>query len=279
VTAPIAAQGNPIVTLPLVLAVVLVELATGGAFVLWFLDRRGIAPAGFLKLTAGVDAVCAAAAVGLIPAIIPRELASNVGLDAAPLGSFGQALVVFLVLSVIQLVVTFLPSRDLRAVAGALAVLAGVGTLEIAAISRPSGSPFDVFALVALPLGALALGGSDAAMLLGHWYLVTPKLSPAPLQNAALVVVAAVALQALVVVITVARGELVGATDQVGLLVAAALRVGVGLAMTFGVALAGWWTARMNTQSSTGLLYVGLGTALAGEISARVLFFLTGAAV
>jgi len=49
--------------------------------------------------------------------------------------------------------------------------------------------------------------------------------------------------------------------------------------MTLGVALAGWWTARMNTQSSTGLLYVGLGTALAGEISARVLFFLTGAAV
>ena len=39
------------------------------------------------------------------------------------------------------------------------------------------------------------------------------------------------------------------------------------------------YTARINTQSSTGLLYVGLGSALAGEISARVLFFLTGAAV
>jgi len=279
VNAPLAAQGNPIVTLPLVLAVVLVEIATGGAFVLWFLDRRGIAPGGFLKLTAGVDAVCAAAAVGLIPTIIPRELASNVGLDAAPLGSFGQALAVLLVLSVIQLVATFVPSRDLRAVAGALTVLVGVGTLEIAAISRPSASPFDVFALAALPLGALALGGSDAAMLLGHWYLVTPKLSPAPLQNAALIVVAAVALQAFVVVTTIARGELVGATDQVGLMVAAGLRIGVGIAMTFAVALAGWWTARMNTQSSTGLLYVGLGTALAGEISARVLFFLTGAAV
>ena len=57
------------------------------------------------------------------------------------------------------------------------------------------------------------------------------------------------------------------------------IRIGVGLLMTLGVALGGWWTARMNTQSSTGLLYVGLGTALAGEISARVLFFLTGAAV
>jgi hypothetical protein len=35
----------------------------------------------------------------------------------------------------------------------------------------------------------------------------------------------------------------------------------------------------MNTQASTGLLFVGLGCVLAGEVSARVLFFLTGAAV
>ena len=46
---------NAIVTLPLVLAVVLVELAVGGAFLVWFLDRRGQAPGGFLKLTAAAD--------------------------------------------------------------------------------------------------------------------------------------------------------------------------------------------------------------------------------
>jgi hypothetical protein len=273
------AGGNPIVTLPLVLAVVLVELAVGGTFVLWFLDRRGQAPGGFLRLTAGVDAVCAAAAVGLIPTIIPRELQSNVGLDAAPLGSLGQALVVFLVLTVIELVLTFVPSRDLRAVGGALTILVGVGCLEIATIARPSPAPFDIFALVAVPLGALALGGADAAMLLGHWYLVTPKLSPAPLQLAALVVVAAVLLQLGVVAVSFARGDLAGATSEIGLTVAIGIRIGVGLVMTLGVALGAWWTARMNTQSSTGLLYVGLGTTLAGEISARVLFFLTGAPV
>jgi hypothetical protein len=32
----------------------------------------------------------------------------------------------------------------------------------------------------------------------------------------------------------------------------------------------------MNTQSSTGLLYVALGCVIAGEISARVIYFLTG---
>jgi hypothetical protein len=46
--------------------------------------------------------------------------------------------------------------------------------------------------------------------------------------------------------------------------------------MTLIVALAAWWTAGMNTQSSTGLLYVALGCAFAGEVSARVIFFLTG---
>jgi hypothetical protein len=227
-----------------------------------------------------VDAVCVAAAVGLIPTIIPRDL-QRAGLDPAPLGSFGQALVVFLVLIVIQLVLTFVPLKDMRGVAGAIAVLVGIGTLEIAAIARPptGAGPLDVTALLVLPLGGLALGGSNSAMLLGHWYLVTPKLSPAPLQNAALVVVFAVLLQIGLVTVTYARGDLTGAQAQVGLLVAVGLRVGVGLLMTLAVALGAWWTARMNTQSSTGLLYVGLGTALAGEISARVLFFITGAAV
>src|SRR2546429_350339 len=171
---------DTILTLPLVLAVVLVELALGGTFVSWFLERRGEAPGGFLKLVAAVDALAAAAA------------------------------------------------------------------------------------------GALALGGIDAGMLLGHWYLVTPKLPTAPLRNASLIVVAAVVGQLVVVLATVMRGDLSG-TTQTGLVVAIGIRIGVGLLMTLAVALAAWWTARMNTQSSTGLLYVGLGSALAGEISARVL--------
>ena len=269
---------NAILTLPLVLAVVLVELAAGGAFLIWSLDRRGVAPIGFLKLMAGIDAAAAAAAAGLIPTIIPRDL-GTIGLDPGPVGSFTQALVVFLVMAVVQFIVTFLPWRDVRFIAGLVTVLVGLVTLEVAAIARPASSPYDVFALAALPLGALALGGSDAAMTLGHWYLVTPNLSTAPLRNAAIVVVIAVGLQIVVNAVSFARGDLVGASDQAGLMVAIGIRLGVGLLMTLGVALAGWWTARMNTQSSTGLLYVGLGTALAGEISARVLFFLLGAAV
>jgi hypothetical protein len=271
-----------ILTLPLVLAVVLVELAVGGTFIAWFLERRGEAPGGFLKLVAGVNAVAAAAALGLAPTLPRGDAAARVGLDAGPLSSFGQTLALVAILMVAQLVFAFLPARFPRNIGGILAVAAGVVALGVAAVSRTAATTADVFglglALSAPPLGALALGGLSGAMLLGHWYLVTPKLSTGPLRNASLIVVVAVVLQLVIVLATVMRGDLVG-TTQTGLVVAIGIRIGVGLLMTLAVALAAWWTARMNTQSSTGLLYVGLGTALAGEISARVLFFLTGAAV
>lgn len=268
-----------IATLPIVLSVVLAELAIGGSFVMWLVDRGGRAPSGFLKLVAFVDAGAIASALALVPTFPGGDLAVRAGIDTGPLTAFGQALVVVTILIVIQLVTTFVSVRGLRLAAGLVTFLAGIAALGVIAIARPAQNPFDPFAIAALPLGAVALGGTDGAMLLGHWYLVTPKLSPGPLQAAALLVVFAVVLQSIIVVLTFARGDLVGATGQIGLVVALGIRVGVGLLMTLGVALGAWWTARMNTQSSTGLLYVGLGTALAGEISARVLFFLTGAAV
>lgn len=268
----------PLVTLPLVLAVILLELAIGGAFLVWALDRTRQAPGGFLKLATGVNAVAALLAFGLLPTLPRGDLAARAGLQPAAIDALAQAIPVLAVVLVAQLLAVFLPFRPLREITGVGALLVGGLALVAAAVARPSESPYDVFALFVLPLGALALGGTNAAMLLGHWYLVSPKLSPAPLQRASLIVAAAVLLQAILVGVAIARGELAGVTDS-SLGIAIAIRVGVGLVMTFGLVLAGWWTARMNTQSSTGLLYVGLGTVIAGELAARVVFYLTGAAV
>jgi hypothetical protein len=265
-------------TLPLVLCVLMVELAVGGAFLMWYIDRTEAAPSGFLKLTAFVDAGAIAFAGVLLPALPRGDLVVRANLDANALSAFAQILVVVIVLVVAQLVAAFLPWKAVREAVGIITILAGVFDLVLAAVARPSQSPFDVFALLALPLGALALGGADAAMLLGHWYLVTPKLSTGPLQRASLVLVGAVSLQLGIVAVSVARGELT-LNMEMAFVVATGLRVGVGLFATLAVALAAWWTARMNTQASTGLLFVGLGCVLAGEVSARVLFFLTGAAV
>ena len=268
-----------IATLPVVLAVVLTELAVGGALVQWYVDRGGRAPSGFLKLVGFVDLGAIAAALALAPTFPRGDLAERAGIDTGPLAAFGQILVVVAVLMIIQLVAAFLPSRGFRIASGVLASAVGAIALGVIALARPITNPSDLvatgLAIVALPLGAIALGGLDGAMLLGHWYLVTPKLSPGPLRRAALLVVSGVALQILLLAVILVRGDLTG-TWETALAVALGLRIGVGLLLTLIVTLAAWWTAGMYTQSSTGLLYVGLGCVIAGEISARVIFFLTG---
>jgi hypothetical protein len=265
-----------IATLPIVLSVVLTELAVGGSFLGWWVDRGGRAPTGFLKLVAFVDAGAIAAALALVPLFPRGDLAEAASINTGPLGAFGQALIVVTILVIIQLITAFLPARGIRIASGIVTTVAGVLTLAVVALAtRPAESTVDPLAFAAMPLGAIALGGADGAMLLGHWYLVTPRLSPAPLRRASLTVVAAVALQIGLVAGVVLRGDLNGTWDT-ALFVALALRIGVGLFMTLVIALAAWWTAGMNTQSSTGLLYVALGCAFAGEVSARVFFFLTG---
>ncbi len=221
---------DTILTLPLVLAVVLVELALGGTFVSWFLERRGEAPGGFVKLVAGVDAIAAAAALGLAPTLPRGEAALRVGLHPGALSSLGQALALVTILMTAQLAFTFVPARVLRNIGAVLAMAAGVLALAVATFARTAQAPTDMFGLAlafaVAPLGALALGGLDGAMLLGHWYLVTPKLPTAPLRNASLIVVTAVVLQLVVVLATVMRGDLAG-TTQTGLVVAIGIRIGV----------------------------------------------------
>src|SRR5260221_1284223 len=265
-------------TLPLVLCVLMVELAVGGAFLMWYIDRTEAAPSGFLKLTAFVDAGAIAFAGVLLPALPRGDLVVRANLDPNALAAFAQILVVVIVLVVAQLVAAFLPWKAVREAVGIITILAGVFDLVLAAVARPSQAPFDVFALLALPLGALALGGADAAMLLGHWYLVTPKLSTGPLQRASLVLVGAVSLQLGIVAVSVARGELT-LNMEMAFVVAAGLRVRVGMFATLAVALPAWGNPPVDKQASTGLVFLGLRCVVAGEVSARVLFFLTGAAV
>jgi UDP-N-acetylmuramoyl-tripeptide--D-alanyl-D-alanine ligase len=70
-----------IATLPIVLSVVLAELAIGGSFVMWLVDRGGRAPTGFLKLVAFVDAGAMAAALALVPTFPGGDLAERAGVD------------------------------------------------------------------------------------------------------------------------------------------------------------------------------------------------------
>lgn len=121
------------------------------------------------------------------------------------------------------------------------------------------------------PTAGLLLGATMAAMLLGHWYLNSPGMKLAPLRG----------LIALMLLAVIARAIVAGAgACSVGdfsslpgsnwwMLV---LRWATGLVGAAGTAVAAWLTLRIpNTQSATGILYVGVIFVFLGELCSQLL--------
>src|SRR5256714_13009613 len=146
-------------TLPLVLCVLMAELAIGGAFLMWYIDRTEAAPSGFLKLTAFVDAGAIAFAGVLLPALPRGDLVARANLEPNALAAFAQVLVVVIVLVVAQLVTSFLPWKAVREAVGIITVLAGGFDPRLAAPPRPRPFPFALLPLPPAPLAAPALRG------------------------------------------------------------------------------------------------------------------------
>ena len=118
-------------------------------------------------------------------------------------------------------------------------------------------------------LGALALGSSLVALSLGHWYLVSPTMAVRPLVRATLVCLAALLMQAGLILIALTQ------IQEFSLLLA--VRIVFGLAVPIPLTIMAWRTARIRSlDSATGLLYIVVALILAGEITARALFFLAG---
>jgi hypothetical protein len=124
------------------------------------------------------------------------------------------------------------------------------------------------------------------SMMWGHWYLTSGRLPKEPMEQMALLVLAAVAVQAVFVLLgVVAPARQIPLSEGsigVGLGGNPAfwLRVLVGLVFPAVLAWLAWRTARIRgMMSATGLLYIALGAVLAGEVLARGLLFTTGQAV
>ncbi len=125
----------------------------------------------------------------------------------------------------------------------------------------------------AAPLGSgMVLGTTMAAMLLGHWYLNSPTMELAPLRRLILVMVCAVALQA----VLSAAGLWLELSNP-GRSSAPwgpflALRWAFGLLGVGGLAWMAWQTLKIpNTQSATGILYVAVIGTFVGETMALLL--------
>jgi len=120
-------------------------------------------------------------------------------------------------------------------------------------------------------------------MVLGHWYLVTPSLSTRPLIGIVVVLLGAVALQGVLLPLQMGlvggdAAQQAGAAALTGTYVVAfGLRVLVGILLPLALAAMTWQTCRLRSMmSATGLLYIAVACVLAGEITAKTLFFLTG---
>ena len=231
----------------------------------------------FTAISAAVFAVLAWAADGGLPPAIEDGL--TIGLEMARrAGLLGLAIAGVAYGVAIQ--------RGHRA---APIAIAGVGaalvTLVSGAWSLSAGETVIELGLFLIQLVALAaaLGGVWAAMVLGHWYLVTPKLPEAPLVRFArwLTIVLAIQLVLSIVWLGVGAGSngLPGFRAMVELPWAffVWLRLLVGLVFPLIVSWAAIQTARTRSmESATGLLYINVGTIAAGTILAAGLYFGAG---
>jgi hypothetical protein len=139
---------------------------------------------------------------------------------------------------------------------------------------------FAVHALIA----ALVMGAVILAMMLGHWYLVTPKLSITPLKRYSGSYILLTILTALELVLNytlyVGWGNepaTLAGQRWMAEIMFVLFRVAWGILPPLGMAYWIWETVRMkSTQSATGILYAAMICTMIGEGMGLYLTLATG---
>lgn len=268
-------------TLPLALLTVAAELAIGGLWVLLFTQARNNAAASYVKFNAAMVFLVAAGAFAL-------SVAVGVGpeVDGYPLDDGWMSAVRGLLAAVFggSAIYAYATLRDHRPVALACgAVTSVLGLAALGGLAQVMAGPTWSYALTlaSLVLGALVIGAVSNAMVLGHWYLVTPRLSEAPLREQTGALVAFMVLQAVLVgVALVLPHDDVDTSVEEEILANMFFWLRAGLGLAFPAVLA--WMAFDSSgvramQSATGLLYIAMVLVFCGELAAKAL--LLGTAV
>jgi len=259
---------------------VLTGLAIGSFVAVVVACLRTDATRGFLAFTASCAAVLGVLAYLSDQALPVPGPGSPIQIDPAFDTPRRIALAAFCVSAAIYAIAV---SRRRRAVPLALAGLGAAGaTLVFGALAWGGGTVFAVPLLLQLAVLTIATGGVFAAMILGHWYLVTPKLPEGPLILISRGLLAVVALQVALFAVWVSTGAGPGGDGPFTVLAGpwalfVWLRLIVGLIFPLVVSWAAVQTARSRSmESATGLLYINVGTIAAGTILAAGLYFGAG---
>jgi len=254
--------------LPVVNWIFWATLGAGSAIVVGLTELLGGTTRGYRLFMAGTLVVFAAVLLFSELNLVP--------------GGFGDAYATTrrsLVWLVAGLVTAYLLASIARLPRSGLAVAAGLAGITALAVLAAAGDTLSASLFAAqLILAALALGAVSDAMLLGHWYLVTPRLSPAPLLRMMWLLLIVLLLQVIafmIAILAVSAGPLAG---PIGWLTWLRVLAGIGLPIVITV-LAMLASRAASLQASAGLLYIGLALVAAGSIAGASITYLTGVPV
>jgi len=254
--------------LPFVNWIFWAALSAGTLLVVGLIEVAGGTTRGYRLFMAWLVLVLAAV-------LVASELSLPTGVEAGSTEALRRPLVLaFAAGSLAYLVASI--ARWPRAGVAIGSAMVGLAALVVLAVGGGTRSA-PLFAGQVV-IAALALGAVNAAMLLGHWYLVTPRLSPAPLRRMMWLLLGSLVLQGLAfaaALVVVGTDALIGG---LGWLTWLRLAVGVLLPIVVTV-LALKASHAPSLQASTGLLYIGLALVMAGSIAGASISYLTGVPV
>jgi hypothetical protein len=269
--------------LPFVNWILLAALA-GGCFGFAVLaGERTDATRGYLRFTAFAAALLAGLVL-LSDLSLPAPT-EGMAIVAAPPPIDGLRRVGLAAFAVVAVGYSVAVGRGWRRAPWAVLGFAALGVALAAAAfgwsaDRADGVPF----LLQLVCLSAAAGGALAALVLGHWYLVTPRLSIRPLVLLTRVLAAVVAVQLALFTIWALFGAGPGQAPFESLTGSAALygwlRLVVSLVFPLVLALMAWRTSLTRSmESATGLLYIAIAAIAAGTIGAAALYVTQGVLV
>ena len=265
--------------LPYTLLIIFAEFAIGGLWVLWLADMRGTTAASFIKFGAALVFVTAGLTFWIAAKLSVSNEVDGYPLDPSYMPPTRIALALVFALTLPYALLTLRGARRPGLVAGGLASAAGLAA--IALLSQVFALPTWGYlgTLLSLTIGAIVVGAVTMGMILGHWYLVTPRLPEQPLREMTFVLLLALAFQALLLIpsLTLPRDAIANSLDTpIGLNPFFWMRVGGGLAFPFALSYMAFDSSGVRAmQSATGLLYIAMALVISGEVLAKGLLFAT----
>jgi hypothetical protein len=267
-------------SLPLALLAVLTEMTVGGVWVLLIPQYRNNAAASFVKFTAALTFIMAAITFFVGAAIDVGHDVDGYPLDNDWMGPARVALAAVFAASALHAVATVRGQREVALSFGVVTSVCGLAALVFlaAVFSIPTwGFPLTLGSLL---IGTIVTGAVSNGMILGHWYLVTPRLAEAPLREITGLLVVAVVVQALLIgVALVLPRDTVTTSYHHGIWsnYFFFMRVGFGLAFSAVLAWMAYDSAGVRAmQSATGLLYIAMVLVICGELVAKGVLFTSG---